>query len=129
MADEYSRSLAKVAVAQVAEVAGFDACMDSAVEILADLLLRYTSTICTSAHDYAELAGRTRVNVPDVLLSLEDLGLTSDDLNQYTKLQVGVVAIFDTLSRVLSHRCHPSSGQYTAHPSISHRQCVSPSVC
>lgn len=53
MADDYSRVLARIACAQIAEVAGFDACQGSAVEILAELLLKYTSEVCSLSHDYA----------------------------------------------------------------------------
>lgn len=53
MVDDYSRILARVATAQLAEVAGFDACQDSAVEILAELLLKYISETCSTSHSYA----------------------------------------------------------------------------
>lgn len=91
MADDFSRALAKVAVAQIAEVAGAEACQESGVDILTDLLVRYITQLCSGAHDYAEVAGRTEFNVVDVLQSLEDLGTTADELRQYVELQVVVV--------------------------------------
>ncbi len=87
-ADDYSRALARVSVAQIAEMAGFEACQESAVDILGDLLLRYTSQLCGAAHDYAELASRTDVNLADVLQALSDLGTTPDELDAYARLQV-----------------------------------------
>jgi histone H3/H4 len=88
MADEYSRSVARVIAAQIAEASGFDACQESAIEVLADLLLRYLTTVCSSSHSYAELAGRSQSNLADVLLSLEELEVTADDLHQHLELQV-----------------------------------------
>lgn len=82
----YSRALARVAVAQIAELAGFDAAHESAVDILADLLQRYLSSVCASAHDYAELAGRTHTNTMDTLLALEDMGVTPDELDVFCGL-------------------------------------------
>ena len=62
--DEFSRAVARVAAAQTAEVAGFESCHESAVDILGDVLLRYISSIAGGAHAYAELAGRTGPRPP-----------------------------------------------------------------
>ena len=67
MAEQYSREIAKVAVAQIAEATGFQAAQGSAVEVLGDLLLRYLSQLGTAAHSNAEQAGRTEVNLNDVV--------------------------------------------------------------
>jgi histone H3/H4 len=90
-ANAYSQALARVAVAQLAELSGVESCQESAVDILADLLVRYAQQLCVGARDYAETAGRTEFNVVDVLLSLDDMGVTSDELRQYLDLQVGQV--------------------------------------
>lgn len=87
MADDFSRSVARVVVAQIAEGTGFDTCQESAVDILADLLLRYLSTVCASSHSLAEQAGRSQANLADVLLSLEELGVSADDLHSHIQLQ------------------------------------------
>jgi len=91
MAEDFSRAVARVAAAQIAESAGFDACQDSAIEILADLLLRYLTTICASSHSYAELAGRSQSNLADLLLALEELGVTPEDLHHHMQQQAGVL--------------------------------------
>ncbi len=88
MAEDFSRHISRVVASQIAEATGFDACQDSAVEILGDLLLRYLSTVCFGSHSYAELAGRSQSNLSDVLLALEDLGVTPEDLHQHMQLQV-----------------------------------------
>ncbi|WIA22741.1 hypothetical protein OEZ86_009700 [Tetradesmus obliquus] len=98
MADEFSRSVARVIAAQIAETSGFEACQESAIEILADLLLRYLTTVCSSSHSYAELAGRSQSNLADVLLSLEELGVTADDLHQHLELQKTDVPFAHTLA-------------------------------
>jgi histone H3/H4 len=87
---DYSRALARVAVAQLAELAGFDAAHESAVDILGDLLQRYLANVCAGAHDYAELAGRTHTNSLDALLALEDLGVTPDELDVFAGLTLQV---------------------------------------
>jgi transcription initiation factor TFIID subunit 8 len=88
MAEDFSRHVARVVASQIAEATGFDACQDSAVEILGDLLLRYLTIVCSSGHSYAEIAGRSQSNLSDVLLALEDLGVTPEDLHQHMQLQV-----------------------------------------
>lgn len=87
MADEFSHSLSRVVAAQIAEAAGFEGVQESAVDILADLLLRYLGSLCSSAHGLAELAGRSQANLADVLLALEELGVTPDDLASHIALQ------------------------------------------
>jgi len=88
---DYSRALARVAVAQIAELAGFDTAHDSAVDILADLLQRYLANVCACAHEYSELAGRTHTNTMDALLALEDLGVTPEELNVFCGLVLKVL--------------------------------------
>lgn len=95
MADDFSRQIARVVASQIAEATGFDACQDSAIEVLGDLLLRYLSTLCSSSHSYAELAGRSQSNLSDLLLALEDLGVSPEELHQHMQLQVRVcVTVF-----------------------------------
>lgn len=73
-------AVANTAVAQICEGLGFHAIQSSALEALADILLRYLSQTGTGAHFYANLAGRTQCNAFDVVLALEDMapGATAD---------------------------------------------------
>ena len=89
-ADDYSRTIARVAVAQIAEQAGYEAVQDSAVEVLAELLLRYISEASAGAHQYAELANRTDANIGDVISSLEDLGTSVSELQAYLSVLLPV---------------------------------------
>ncbi|KAG1679127.1 hypothetical protein FOA52_000482 [Chlamydomonas sp. UWO 241] len=85
MAEEYARSIARVAAGQLAEVAGYEAVQESSVEILADLLLRYLGEVACGAASYAEMAGRSEANVSDVVLSLDNLGVTVCELAEYAE--------------------------------------------
>lgn len=67
MADQYARAAAKVATAQLAEAAGFEAVDRSSLEVLSELLLRYINEIGAASHSYAESAGRTDSNALDVV--------------------------------------------------------------
>jgi histone H3/H4 len=82
-ADDYSLAIARTVVAQIAEQMGFEGVQESALEITADALIRYMSESAKRAHQYAELASRTDVNVGDVLSSLEDMGTSVDELHAY----------------------------------------------
>lgn len=72
MAEHYSRHVSKIVVSQLAETAGFHAVQESAVDVLADLMLRYIAQLGSASHSYAELAGRTDCNIND-LVSVPDL--------------------------------------------------------
>lgn len=67
MADKYSKHVSRVVVSQLAESAGFQAVQESAVDLLADLTLRYISQLGSASHSYAELAGRTDCNINDLV--------------------------------------------------------------
>lgn len=63
----YARAVAKVAVAQIAEAAGYEGIQASANDTLAELMLRYVLELGSAAHSYAELAGRTGFNAADLV--------------------------------------------------------------
>jgi transcription initiation factor TFIID subunit 8 len=86
--DEYSRQIARVAVAQIAEMTGYDAVHESAIEVLAQILLNYVAELCTSSHSYAQLATRADFNAADVVMALEDVGTSVRDLSEYVAKQV-----------------------------------------
>ena len=67
MAERYSRHVSKIVVGQLAESAGFQAMQESAVDVLADLMLRYIAQLGSASHSYAELAGRNDCNINDVV--------------------------------------------------------------
>ena len=67
MAEAYSLELAARVVCQLAESSGFDGIQRSALDTLADLLVRYIAQAARGAAGCAELAGRTRVNAIDMV--------------------------------------------------------------
>lgn len=67
MAEQYSRHVSKIVVSQLSETAGFHAVQESAVDVLADLMLRYVAQLGSASHSYAELAGRSECNINDLV--------------------------------------------------------------
>ena len=66
MAEAYSLEVAAKVVCQLAESSGFEGVQRSALDTLADLLVRYIAQAARGAAGSAELAGRTRVNAVDM---------------------------------------------------------------
>ncbi|TYI58866.1 hypothetical protein E1A91_D11G392100v1 [Gossypium mustelinum] len=73
-ADDFGRSVSKIAVAQICESVGYQGCKESALEALADISIRYLCDLGKNASFHANLAGRTECNVFDITRALEDLG-------------------------------------------------------
>ncbi|KAJ4974111.1 hypothetical protein NE237_007285 [Protea cynaroides] len=71
---DFGRAIAKIAVAQICETAGFQSFQQSALEVLSDIAIRYLRDLGKTAHFYSNLAGRTQCNVFDIIQGLEDLG-------------------------------------------------------
>ncbi|KAG8662360.1 transcription initiation factor TFIID subunit 8 [Manihot esculenta] len=72
--DEFSQAIAKIAVAQICEGAGFQSFQQSALEILSDVTVQYISNLGKLSQSYANLAGRTDVNAFDIIQGLEEFG-------------------------------------------------------
>ncbi|KAF7046259.1 hypothetical protein CFC21_055297 [Triticum aestivum] len=72
--DEFGRAAARAAVARALQAAGFASATRSAVDALADVLLRYLRLLGGAANAHANLAGRTAPNELDVLRFLEETG-------------------------------------------------------
>jgi len=71
--DAFGRAVARIAVAQICEGAGFQSCQQSALEALADIAVRYLCDLGKAAQYYAGLAGRTECNAFDVIHAMEDI--------------------------------------------------------
>eukprot|EP00850_Spirogloea_muscicola_P010457 SM000061S19284 [mRNA] locus=s61:524736:526653:- [translate_table: standard] len=83
MSDAFARALARVVAAQVCESFGFQAIQRSAIDTLADVLIRYLSEIGGTAHAYTEHAGRVESHLADVLLALSDVGAPPSDIIRF----------------------------------------------
>ncbi|CAL9778462.1 unnamed protein product [Musa acuminata subsp. burmannicoides] len=71
--DEFSHAVAKIAVGQICESVGFHGSNRTAINAMADIMVRYICDLGKSANFYANLAGRTSCNVFDIIQGLEDL--------------------------------------------------------
>ncbi|XP_066356648.1 transcription initiation factor TFIID subunit 8-like [Miscanthus floridulus] len=76
--DEFGRAVARAAVAQALEAAGFDCAHRSAVDAVVDIVLRYITHLGRSAAFHANLAGRALANELDVIQGLEEVGADTD---------------------------------------------------
>ena len=67
MAEQYSLALAAKVICQLAESSGFgDGIQRSALDTLAELLVRYIAQASSGAAGFAELAGRTEITPVDL---------------------------------------------------------------
>lgn len=71
---DFGRAVARAAVAQMLEAAGFTCAHRSAVDALVDVLLRYVCHLGRAATFHANLAGRAVSNECDVVQFLEEFG-------------------------------------------------------
>ncbi|KAL5205415.1 hypothetical protein ABZP36_033624 [Zizania latifolia] len=76
--DEFGRAVARAAVAQALEAAGFDCAHRSAVDALVDVVLRYVVHLGRAAAFNANLAGRALANEYDIIQALEEIGTDFD---------------------------------------------------
>lgn len=70
MAEQYARKVTTGLVGQMAEVAGFDQAHGNAIDAVSDVMLRFIEEIAKTSKEFAELQGRTDVNVLDVVCCL-----------------------------------------------------------
>jgi transcription initiation factor TFIID subunit 8 len=76
--DEFGRAVARAAIAQALEAAGFDCAHRSAVDALVDVVLCYVTHLGRSAAFHASLAGRALANECDIIQALEEVGADTD---------------------------------------------------
>lgn len=107
MSEDFTRALARVAVGQLAENAGYESVQESAVDVLSELMIKYITELSTTAHGYAELANRTSINIHDLLLGLDDVGTSVPELHAYlsslTPVSQDVVGVSNCDQRVEMH--------------------------
>ncbi|XP_074286600.1 uncharacterized protein LOC141611852 [Silene latifolia] len=72
--EDFTRTIAKIAVAQICENEGFQGFQQSALEALSDVAIRYLKELGKASNLYCNLAGRSECNVFDLIQGLEDLG-------------------------------------------------------
>ncbi|XP_047338020.1 transcription initiation factor TFIID subunit 8-like [Impatiens glandulifera] len=72
-ANDYSRAVSKIAIAQLCDSIGFQGYRESALEALEDVAIRYILDLGKTSKFYANVSGRTDCNVVDIVQGLEDL--------------------------------------------------------
>ncbi|KAJ4704938.1 transcription initiation factor TFIID subunit 8-like [Melia azedarach] len=72
-AEDFGRTVSKIAVAQICESVGFEGFKDSALDTLADIAIRYICDLGKTSSFNASLAGRTECNFFDIIRGIEDL--------------------------------------------------------
>eukprot|EP01096_Ripella_sp_DP13-Kostka_P004966 TRINITY_DN17530_c0_g1_i1.p1 TRINITY_DN17530_c0_g1~~TRINITY_DN17530_c0_g1_i1.p1 ORF type:complete len:301 (-),score=119.10 TRINITY_DN17530_c0_g1_i1:38-919(-) len=80
MTDKYVSEASKMIVAHLVKQHEFDSITVSSLDVLFELMSKYIEEIGYSSHLYANISGRTQVNVLDVLASLYEKKITLEDL-------------------------------------------------
>jgi histone H3/H4 len=60
------------------------------LQVLSSLLDKYMKDVLLSCQEYANHAGRNGLRVQDMMQSLEEMGCTSEDLEDYLQIEGGV---------------------------------------
>ncbi|NP_001080509.1 transcription initiation factor TFIID subunit 8 [Xenopus laevis] len=87
-ADNYMlarRRTLQVVVSSLLTEAGFDSAEKAAVESLTEMLQSYLSEIGRSAKSYCEHTARTQPTLPDIVVTLIEMGFNVDSLPAYAK--------------------------------------------
>ncbi|XP_053562707.1 transcription initiation factor TFIID subunit 8 isoform X2 [Bombina bombina] len=118
-ADNYylaRRRTLQVVVSSLLTEAGFESSEKAAVETLTEMLQSYLSEIGRSAKSYCEHTARTQPTLPDIVVTLIEMGFNIDTLPAYAKRSQRMVI---TAPPVTNHPVTPkalSAGQNKPHP-------------
>uniref|UniRef100_A0A8C5LVL8 Transcription initiation factor TFIID subunit 8 n=1 Tax=Leptobrachium leishanense TaxID=445787 RepID=A0A8C5LVL8_9ANUR len=118
-ADNYQlarRRTLQVVVSSLLTEAGFESAEKAAVETMTEMLQSYLSEIGRSAKSYYEHTARTQPTIPDIVVTLIEMGFNVDTLPAYAKRSQRMVI---TAPPVTNHPVTPkalSAGQNKPHP-------------
>jgi transcription initiation factor TFIID subunit 8 len=73
MGDAFGQGMLKTAMAHICSDVGFESTQSSSSNTLVEVMQKYIETIGHSANEHAEIAGRNKANLYDVLLALEKM--------------------------------------------------------
>ncbi|KAG8451054.1 hypothetical protein GDO86_003368 [Hymenochirus boettgeri] len=110
------RRTLQVVVSSLLTEAGFESSEKAAVETLTEMLQSYLSEIGRSAKSYCEHTARTQPTLPDIVVTLIEMGFNVDTLPAYAKRSQRMVI---TAPPVTNHPVAPkalSAGQNKPHP-------------
>ncbi|KAF7990063.1 hypothetical protein HCN44_009006 [Aphidius gifuensis] len=82
---DYTRSVLRVVVAQICQTIGWHSINSSPLEFLVDLMQEYFMRTYRLSHQYAEILGRTEVNLDDVGLAFQQMSIDLNQLADYVK--------------------------------------------
>lgn len=85
MVDNYSRSLLKVSIAQICQGLGWHAMQSTPCDIMVDVLQRYIEKVGRVSSQYATQFGRTHVNLDDLALCFQDIGVNLYEMENYIR--------------------------------------------
>ncbi|KAL3852412.1 hypothetical protein ACJMK2_016060 [Sinanodonta woodiana] len=83
MAEQYSWSLLRVAVAQICQQLGWNSIHATPLELLTDVLERYHLQVARVTHRYAEQFGTSDPQLEDLSLAFRHLGIEISELEEY----------------------------------------------
>ncbi|PIK47420.1 putative transcription initiation factor TFIID subunit 3 isoform X2 [Apostichopus japonicus] len=113
MADQFSRSLLKVAIAQICQGLGWHAMQSTPCDILVDIMQRYIEKTGRISSQYAAQFGRTFVNLNDLALAFEDMGVNLYEFENYVHAVEPMPFVHDVPSFPIPKKNnlqHPPSG-------------------
>lgn len=79
----YSHFVARIASAKILDFYGFEAVQDSALDTLSDILCQILRTISLTVHNCMEHAGRTLINLNDVLMAFDLIELKVFEISDF----------------------------------------------
>ncbi|XP_044316492.1 transcription initiation factor TFIID subunit 3 isoform X2 [Drosophila rhopaloa] len=83
MADKYSSDLTLVVIAQIAQTIGYSSTLSAPLELLQDVMQKFTQEFARDLHGHMEHANRIRPNIKDARLSMKSLNINVQELLDY----------------------------------------------
>eukprot|EP00210_Caulerpa_lentillifera_P008071 g7707.t1 len=80
MSDAYAHEVGRKLCLQLSSMTGYEGVSDNALDVLSDVMKSFIQQNAIGARTYSEHSGRTEINAKDVLLSLEDMGHSIEQL-------------------------------------------------
>ncbi|KAF9071027.1 hypothetical protein BDP27DRAFT_1219607 [Rhodocollybia butyracea] len=87
--DGGAQKLLESSVLRTLHAQNFSRSSVSASLVLTDLLSRYLVLLTSTCARYAEHSGRTRINVKDAVVALEELGVSIEELEEFGRIEGG----------------------------------------
>ncbi|XP_017010900.2 uncharacterized protein Taf3 isoform X2 [Drosophila takahashii] len=83
MADKYSSDLALVVIAQITQTIGYSCTLSAPLELLQDILQKFTQEFARDLHCHMEHANRIEPSLKDAHLSMKNLNINVQELLDY----------------------------------------------